>query len=64
MSMEFKNTWLIKAMKNLHNGCRACVGWEGGLGKYTEVERWKRQGCVMSIWLFNVFFDKVRKQMN
>ena len=32
--------------------------------KYFEVRRGLRQGCEMSSWLFNIFFDRIVRQVN
>ena len=34
------------------------------VGEYFEVKRGLRQGCVISLWLFNIFFDRVLRQAN
>ena len=34
------------------------------VGKYFEESRGLKQGCVMSPWLFNIFFDRVVRQLN
>ena len=35
-----------------------------GLGEIFEVRKGLRQGCAISPWLFNIYFDKVVKQVN
>ena len=34
------------------------------VGEYFEVRRGLRQECVISPWLFNIFFDRVVRQVN
>ena len=48
--------YLIRSMSSLYNGSRACVRLGSRLGEIFEVRRGLRQGCVMSPWLFNIFF--------
>ena len=57
--------YLIKTMNSLYNISRACVRLGSRMGEYFEVKKELRQGCVMSPWLFNIFFfDKVVRQVN
>ena len=48
--------YLIRSMSSLYNGSRACMRLGSRVGEHFEVEKGLRQGCVMSPWLFNVFF--------
>ena len=56
--------YLIRNMSSLYNEIRSCVRLSSIVGKHFEVKRGLRQGCVMSPWVFNIFFDKVVRQMN
>ena len=56
--------YLIMSVSSLYNGSRACVRLGSRVGENFEVRRGLRQGCVMSLWLFNIFFDKVLRQVN
>ena len=55
---------LIKSVSNLFNGSRECVRSGSRVGEYFEVRRRFRHGCVMSQWFFNIFFDRVVRQVN
>ena len=56
--------YLIRRMSNLYNGSRTCVRLGSSVGEYFEVRRKLRQVCVMSSWLFNIFFNGVVRQVN
>ena len=56
--------YLIRSMSSLYNGSRACMRLGRRVGKYFEVRKGLRQGCVMSPWLFKNFFDRVARQVN
>ena len=58
------NGYLIRSMSSLYNGSRACVRLGSRVWEYFKVRRVLRQGCVMFPWLFNIFFDKVVRQVN
>ena len=48
--------YLIRSMSSLYIGSGACVGLGSRVREHFEVRRWLRQGCVISPWLFNIFF--------
>ena len=58
------NVKLIKSMIILYDGSRAYVSLGSILVEYSEVKRRLIQRCVMSPWLFNIFFDRVIRQVN
>ena len=49
----------IRSISSLYNGSRACVTLGSRVGEYFEVRRGLRQKCVMSPWLFKIFFDRL-----
>jgi hypothetical protein len=49
---------LVRAVKSMYDGSKACVRVNGMLSEWFEVKQGVRQGCVISPWLFNVFMDK------
>ena len=52
-------------MSSLHNGSKVYVRLGSGVGEHFEVRRGLRQGCIMSLWLLNIFVvDKVVRQVN
>ena len=55
--------YLIRSMGSLYDGNRACVRLGSRVRKYFELGKGLRQGCVMSPWFFNRFFDRVIRQL-
>ena len=51
-------------MSSLRNGSKAYVRLGSRVGQYFEVRKALKQGCVMCPWLFNIFFDRVVRQVN
>jgi hypothetical protein len=49
---------LIRAVRSMYDGSKACVRVNGRLIEWFEVKRGVGQACVISPWLFNVFMDK------
>ena len=56
--------YLIRGMSNLYNGSRACFRLGSRVGKYFEVRRGLRPGCVIFPCLFKIFFEGVVRKMN
>ena len=51
---------MIEVIRQLHNGMRACVRSDDGrCSEWFEVAQGLRQGCVLSLLLFNVFFAAI-----
>ena len=55
---------LLKAVKSLYVGSKACVRVGNELSYWFEVKVGLRQGCVMSLWLFNLYIDGVVREVN
>ena len=45
-------------------GSRSCVRLGSRVGEHFEVRKGLRQEYVMFPWLFNIYFDKVTRQVN
>ena len=56
--------YLMKNMSSLYNGISVCMRLGSRVGEYFELRSELRQGCVMSQWLFNIFLDRVVRQVN
>ena len=41
----------------------ACVRVKGGMSERLMIDSRVRQGCIMSLWLFNVYMDGVMKEV-
>ena len=55
---------LLKAVKSLYVGSKACVRVGNELSDWFEVRVGLRQGCVMLPWLFNLYIDGVVREVN
>ena len=55
---------LLRAVKSLYEGSRACVRVGNELSDWFTVRVGLRQGCVMSPWLFNLYIDGVVREVN
>ena len=63
LSMYGINGQLLKAVQSLYEKSEACVRVCREEGEWFEVGVGLRQGCVMSLWLFNLFMDAVMKEV-
>ncbi len=54
----------MRAVKSFYEASRTCVrvGW--GESDWFEVNVELRLGCVISLWLFNVYMDGVVREVN
>ena len=52
---------LVRGMKGLYDRYMVCLRWGRRMGECLDV---KRQGHVMSLCLFNVFSNRVKRPMN
>ena len=41
----------------------ACVRIKGGWGELFRIDSGVRQGCIMLLWLFNVYMDGMMKDV-
>ena len=53
---------LLGSIKALYKESKACVRVEGEVTEEFMVEQGLRQGCPLSLWLFNVFLDRVVRE--
>jgi hypothetical protein len=56
------NERLIRCVKAMYDGSRACVRWNGSFSEWFGLDAGVRQGCVMSPWLFNIYIDHCMRQ--
>ena len=54
---------LLRAVRSLYRGSEASVQVMGRLSEWFKIARGVRQGCVMSPWLFNIFMDKIVREV-
>ena len=50
----------MRGVKSLYVGSKACVRVGNELSEWFPV----REGCVMSLWLFNLYIDGVVREVN
>ena len=55
---------LLKAVQSFYIDSRACVRVGMDASEWFSVNVGFRQGCVMSLWLFNVYMDGVGREVN
>jgi len=58
------NEKMVNAIKSFYKNGKACVRIGREEGSEFEVRKGLRQGCVMSAWMFNVYMDKIVKEIN
>ena len=63
LSMYGINEKLLKVVQSLYERSEACVRVCREEDEWFSVDVGLRQGCVMSLWLFNVFMDGVMKEV-
>ena len=54
---------LMKAIRSLYARSQACVRVGGKLSEWFSISQGVRQGCVLSPWLFNVFMDRIMREV-
>ncbi len=54
----------MRAVESFYEGSRVHVRVGRGESCWSEVNVGLRQGCVMSLWLFNVYMDGVVREVN
>ena len=54
---------LLNGIKSMHVDSSACVRIKGGENEHFTIDSGVRQGCIMCLWLFNVYMDGVRKEL-
>ena len=54
---------LMRAIRSLYEGSEACVRVGGMLSGWFPISQGVRQGCVLSSWLFNVFMDRIMREV-
>ena len=55
---------LLQGVKSFYNGSKACVRVGNEVSEWFPVRVGLRQGCVMSLWLFNLNIDGVVREVN
>ena len=55
---------LLRGVKRLYVGSKACVRVGNEVSEWFPVRVGLRQGCVMLLWLFNLYIDGVVREVN
>ena len=55
---------LLRGVRSLYVGSKTCVRVGKEVSEWFPVRVRLRQGCVMSLWLFNLYIDGVAKEVN
>ena len=55
---------LLRGVKSLYVGSKACVRLGNEVSEWFPVRVGLRQGCVMLLWLFNLYIDGVVRELN
>ena len=65
---DAKSVWsgekLLKAVQSFYLDSRACVRVGNDVSEWFLVNVGLRKGCVISLWLFNVYMDGVVREVN
>ena len=54
---------LLRAVQSFYVGSRACVRIGNEVSKWFSINVGVRQGCVMSPWLFNLYMNGVKSEV-
>ena len=54
---------IVESVQNFYVHSRACVRVGNDVSEWFPVNVGLRQGCVMSLWLFNVYMDGVVREV-
>ena len=49
----------MSGIKSMYVDSSACVRVKGGESEWFRIDSGVRQGCIISVWLFNVYMDGV-----
>ena len=55
---------LLIGIKSMYFDSSACVRVKGDESEQFRIDSGTRQGCIMTLWLFNVYMDGVMKEVN
>ena len=52
---------LLKGIKSIYVDSLACVRVKGDESEWFRIDSGVRHGCIMSLWIFNVYMDAVNE---
>ena len=58
--------WVVNlnVIESMYVNSLAGVRLKGGESEWFKIDSDVRQGCIMSLWFFNVYMDAVMKEVN
>ena len=62
--LDWFGSRLLRGVKSLYMGSKACVRVGNEVSEWFPVRVGLRQGCVMLLWLFNLYIDGVVREVN
>ena len=54
---------LLSGIKSMYVDSSTCVRIKGGESEQFRIDSGMRQGCIMSPWLFNIYMERVMKEV-
>ena len=54
----------LKSIRNLHWEQTAAVRIDGATSEYKSIRRGVRQGCILSLYLFNIYSEMIMRETN
>ena len=63
LRMHYVGDKLLNGIKSMYVNILACIRGKVGESESFRINNGVKQGCIMSLWLFNIYMDAVRKEV-